>query len=504
MRQYFGQRWNALTIRKKIATFTGVVFFVCIMSVIFDAWVVNFSLNDFNRILEDNSKTIELVQRLEDEKETFRDYIKSMDNVTWEMLESVMKETEKTLTSMPFDFELIGESRYEQTWSVQNSYGVYQKRRTVFFDREQNQPEYINSEAFVDDLYELYDMQDYLIYYAKNLMQDTLESGSEDYWEIVPTLLSVPWLVAVFGILLFVIILKLSDLMNKTIVSPVMKLVDASKQIADNHFYVEDIEVENQDEIGELVKAFNKMKFATGEYIMALEEKRKTLDLLHEEELERLEVENQLEIIKLELLKSQVNPHFLFNTLNVISGMANLEEAETTEKMIKALSSLFRYNLKTSGFEVPLARELKVVEDYMYLQQMRFGERITYDVVCDADEERTIVPAFTFQPLVENCIIHGLASKEEGGRIRIRIRQKAGMLHIYIGDNGMGMREEELVQLRDRLMNQKNQEKELGGIGLGNIYRRVYAMYADGSMDVYSKYTAGTVVKIVIPQKSGD
>lgn len=87
-------------------------------------------------------------------------------------------------------------------------------------------------------------------------------------------------------------------------------------------------------------------KYATGEYIQALEEKRKTLDLLHEEELEKLETEKRLEMTKLELLKSQINPHFLFNTLNVIGGMASLEEAETTEKMIRALSALFRYNLK--------------------------------------------------------------------------------------------------------------------------------------------------------------
>lgn len=278
--------------------------------------------------------------------------------------------------------------------------------------------------------------------------------------------------------------------------------MSSSKKIADNDFYTEDIRVENQDELGELVRAFNKMKFATGEYITALEEKRKTLDLLHSEELEKLAVENQLEIMKLELLKSQVNPHFLFNTLNVISGMANLEDAPTTEKMIKALSSLFRYNLKTSDFEVPLARELKVVEDYMYLQQMRFGERIGYDINSCVDNERVIVPAFTFQPLVENCIIHGLSQKEEGGKIRIRIFRKNNRLYIYIGDTGHGMETQELELLRENLRKHKEQDEGRTGIGLGNIYRRVYAMYQDGEMEIYSKINAGMVVKIVIPQKS--
>ena len=246
-----------------------------------------------------------------------------------------------------------------------------------------------------------------------------------------------------------------------------------------------------------LVRAFNKMKYATGEYIQALEEKRKTLDLLHEEELEKLETEKRLEMTKLELLKSQINPHFLFNTLNVIGGMASLEEAETTEKMIRALSALFRYNLKNQDTEVCLSQELKIMEDYMYLQQMRFGDRITYRKDCSVDADKVIVPAFTFQPLVENAIIHGLSKKEEGGTVRVHIWQKDGFTLITIGDNGLGMDEAALMHLRGEL------EKEDGktGIGLGNIFRRIRAMYQDGNVEIYSKKDVGTVVKIQIRHK---
>lgn len=465
------------------------------MSVIFDAWVVYFSLTDFNRILEDNAQSIRLVQALEKETELFSDYVQERGDVTWEMLAEAAERAEEAVYAMPFDFKAIGEERYSQTWSIRNSYEVYRERRVTFFEKGRDNP------VYVETLYDIYDMQAYLISYAEKLMTDTLEAGNEIYGEAVPMLLAVPWMVVAFGCVLFLIIVKLSDVMNKTIISPIMKLVSASKQIADNDFFTEDVQVENQDELGELVHAFNKMKYATGEYITALEEKRKTLDLLHSEEVEKLAVENQLEVMKLELLKSQVNPHFLFNTLNVISGMANLEDAQTTEKMIKSLSSLFRYNLKTSDFEVPLARELKVVADYMYLQQMRFGDRITYDIVCGADEERVIVPAFTFQPLVENCIIHGLSHKEEGGRIRIRIMQKDSRLYIYIGDTGRGMEVQELESLRESLKKQKVKDEGRTGIGLGNIYRRVYSMYSDGAMEIYSKINAGMVVKITIPQK---
>lgn len=496
MRRHFNEWWKSLTIKKKISTFTGVVFVVCLLSVIFDAWVVNFSLTDFNRILDENAQSIHLLQALEEESELFAGYIQNRDDITLERFEEAAKRAEEAVYAMPFAYETIGEARYSQTWSIRNSYEVYREHRVRFLEKGRENP------AYVRELYDIYDMQSYLISYAEKLMTDTLETGNEIYREAVPTLLSVPWIVVAFGCLLFIIIMKLSNVMNKTIISPIMELVSASKRIADNDFYTEDITVENQDELGELVHAFNKMKYATGEYIMALEEKRKTLDLLHSEELEKLAVENQLEIMKLELLKSQVNPHFLFNTLNVISGMANLEDAPTTEKMIKSLSSLFRYNLKTADFEVPLARELKIVEDYMYLQQMRFGDRISYDIHSSVDIERVIVPAFTFQPLVENCIIHGLSQKEEGGIIRIRITQRGDRLFIYIGDTGHGMETQDLELLRENLRRHKDKEEGRTGIGLGNIYRRVYAMYQNGAMEIYSKVNAGMVVKIVIPQKS--
>ena len=193
----------------------------------------------------------------------------------------------------------------------------------------------------------------------------------------------------------------------------------------------------------------------------------------------------------------------MFNTLNVISGMAKLEEAETTEKMILALSSLFRYNLKTPEQSVPLAKELKVVADYMYLQQMRFGERIRYELNCKVEQELVMVPAFTFQPLVENAIIHGVSPKEEGGSIRIVVRQKEMRLHIVIGDDGIGMTEEELQQLKNRL---KTTDAGHGGIGLGNVYRRITAMYPDGDFEICSKKDAGTVIVIDIPcrEETGD
>ena len=239
------------------------------------------------------------------------------------------------------------------------------------------------------------------------------------------------------------------------------------------------------------------MKDKTGQYIRVLEETKEMADLLHKGELERLEVERRLEATNLELLKNQINPHFLFNTLNVIGGMANLEEAMITEKMIKALSSLFRYNLKMQGAEVVLAQELQVAKDYMYLQQMRFGTRISYHIECKVNVETVKVPTFSFQPLIENAIIHGLSKKEEGGSVYIRVWEEARYIIISVADTGVGMSFEQLEKLRNAF---KHGATERVGIGLGNIYKRIHAMYPDGKVEVFSKKNIGTVIRLQIPR----
>ena len=217
---------------------------------------------------------------------------------------------------------------------------------------------------------------------------------------------------------------------------------------------------------------------------------------MHVQEVETLEVEKQLEIMNLELLRNQINPHFLFNTLNVIEGMANLEDAGTTEKMIGALSSIFRYNLKNQDTEVLLSRELKVARDYMYLQKMRFGDRVEFEVHCDVPAEEVLIPTFTLQPLLENAVVHGLSPKIEGGVIRAGFREENGQLRMEIRDTGVGMKEALLREVQSNLEQGKYDQV---GIGIGNIHRRIMTMYEQARMEMESREGEGTTVILCVP-----
>ena len=280
--------------------------------------------------------------------------------------------------------------------------------------------------------------------------------------------------------------------------TPLVMLAHNTRKIAKNDFSGRDVEVANKDEMGELVYAFNKMKHATEGYINTLKENNEMAELLHREEMEKIEMEKRLDAARLELLKSQINPHFLFNTLNLIACMAKLEEASTTERMITSMSNLFRYNLKTSEQIVPLEQELKVVQDYMYIQQMRFGSRIRYENSIEVDAKAVLIPAFTLQPVVENAIIHGLSKKEQGGKVFLRVWKREGILIISVADSGLGMSGEKCEDLREAL---KEHSTARVGIGLGNIYKRIHTMYRGGHVKLYSSEGHGTVVQLIIPQE---
>ena len=192
-----------------------------------------------------------------------------------------------------------------------------------------------------------------------------------------------------------------------------------------------------------------------------------------------------------------MNPHFLFNTLNMISCMARLEDAAATDEMIVRLGSMFRHNLRTKAQEITLEEELEGVEDYIYLQQMRFDGRITVEKKIDADPAAVRLPSFTLQPVIENAFAHGLKSCEEGGRILVRAWQEQNRLILTVADNGKGMDAQELAALQEKI---RQSEQTGKGIGLGNISRRISMLYQNGGMHIYSRPGHGTVVRFEIPQ----
>lgn len=484
--------WLTISIKKKIGIFAAMVILIMALSATFSICIMNFSLGGFNTILNDNSRCHDFQEALDLEIESFADYIRDATPDTRDQYVLSCVRTERCLRSLPFDYARIGTERYARTWSILNGYETYQAYRDELAETQ------VRESDFVERLYRVYKMQEYLQTYARRLVQVTLKEGNDSYQEKVPVFYNMPYLILAISAVLMGFVMFLTKILSNALVSPAVLLAQCARKIAKNDFTGEDPSVENRDEMGELVRAFNKMKRSTKGYIDTLKENHRMSELLHREEIERVEMEKQLSGARLELLKSQINPHFLFNTLNMIACMAKLEEAVTTERMISSMSSLFRYNLKTSEQIVTLARELKVVQDYMYIQQMRFGSRILYSCDLKVDAEQAMIPAFTLQPVVENAMVHGLSKKEQGGRVHVRIWEQGNRLVISVADTGLGMSEERLAEVTEAM---KERRTSRIGIGLGNIYKRIHMMYKQGEFRIASREGRGTVIQMFIPQE---
>ena len=423
-----------MSLRAKATGWLAAILLVTLISIGIATAVGQWTVKAFDTLLEDNAACYAVQDAIKEETRAFEHYVREPSQESSQTFADACAAAEESLAALPFDYAKIGEDRYARTWSLRQGYAGYQKARDAFLQLAPS------AEDYVERMYAVMDQQDYLAEYALRLTQATLEQENTTYSSQATRLQRLPWLY--FGLLAAAValMLLLIRVLNRAVVQPLLRLAQASRSIAGGDYTGADLPVHSGDEVGQLTGTFNRMKHAMAEHLS-------TLNALHREEVRNLALEKDLEHTRLEVLKSQVNPHFLFNTLNMISCMARLEDASTTDQMIVHLGSLFRHNLRTKQQEVTLEEELDGLEDYIYLQQMRFDGRITVEKKIEADPAAVRLPSFTLQPIVENAFSHGLKSCEEGGRILLRGWMQGRTLILTVADNGRGMTPAELDAL---------------------------------------------------------
>lgn len=213
---------------------------------------------------------------------------------------------------------------------------------------------------------------------------------------------------------------------------------------------------------------------------------------------------------EINVLQSQINPHFLYNILDSIRGQALSEGVPEIADMTESLANYFRYCVTKDDGIVALADELKNVENYWKIQQYRFGNKISMQVVMDRGilhPDEYEIPKLILQPIVENAIFHGLETKQGKGKVIIRIERTKTRLIILVMDNGIGMDEQELEKLRKQLKEKQHviSRKEPGqqrssGIALLNVNERIKLHYGDEyGLQISSSRFTGTEVEFVLP-----
>ncbi|NEZ48998.1 histidine kinase [Clostridium botulinum] len=217
---------------------------------------------------------------------------------------------------------------------------------------------------------------------------------------------------------------------------------------------------------------------------------------LAKEKEERLKLEEILKNYKIKIIQSNVNPNLLLNTLNSISRLAIIENANRTEEITYLLANLIRYASKNSGEKVTIQEELENMCIYLKIQTIIFGKRIRYKIDIDENMNTIKIPSMILQRLVENAVLNGLCPKKDGGLIYIKGYFLKNNIVIKIKDNGVGIPENKLYMLS----NLKSNAAECRWIQIYNVNEIMYSYYGDEyKMDIKSKVNRGTLIRLKIP-----
>lgn len=297
--------------------------------------------------------------------------------------------------------------------------------------------------------------------------------------------------------------------MNR-ITTPMHQLSEMAGALADGNFDVEDIHIDTVAELSRTVEAFNQMKYEIRKSISGLQKQQEIEQDYLNEKVRNLKMEQLLKRMELYTMQAQMNPHFLFNTLNTGVQLAILEDADNTAEYMENLALFFRHNMRERKLFVPLKHELEGLRSYFYILRIRFPRtlEISMDLQEGVEECLTIdgtgpstIPAMILQPIVENSVVHAFKGITRRGLISVRVREEDHCIILSVADNGIGMGEQQVSEL----LQHAERTSQLGSkvMGLENIIQRLYFFYPGNEriIEIDSRPGEGTEVRITIDKR---
>lgn len=476
-----GEKKAARSIKTKVLVFLSFIAAVFVLSNLYSIKNSQRFEQQLDRLVGRYYTINEFMAAYNQNLELWQRYQRDREENSWSMFVSSGRQLEQLLAQMVRDADHMSEEGYLRVQSIRNLYLHYESLAKAPLEPKDEMKREL----------QLWEISELMRRYSEELLQDNLTFGNSIHEEIRGDV-AVGQRTALFLMAaVAVICIAFGRYITKWLLNPIMALAAFVREVGRENFAVEELPVRSQDEIGQLNLAVNQMKESMQTVITTLHEKQELTEQIYRQDME-------LEKARFAALQTQINPHFLFNTLNVINGMADMEDAKTTGELIRSLSRLFRYSLENRADRVPLFRELTMIKDYIYIEKKRFGERLSYVLKADADLDEYEIPSFTLQPLVENSIRHGILVRPRGGVVAIRITERAGFLVIQVLDNGVGMDREKKQML---LAGTGGAAGSSGGIGVANVFRRLKLMFPDCRIRIMGRSGRGTCVEIKIDAK---
>lgn len=287
--------------------------------------------------------------------------------------------------------------------------------------------------------------------------------------------------ILIISIVVFILSVVFSILCTSTVTAPIQRLVDKMKSASAGKLDIS-VSCSSNDELAVLYNQFNLM----------MQKIQTLLNDIYEEQ-------NAKQKMEVQLLQSQINPHFLYNTLNTIKSLIELDMKETAVKAVSAMSTFYRNSLSKGQFIIPLRQELILTEQYLYIQNLRYMDFVDYEITYESswEDHGAEIPKLTIQPVVENIFVHGLTNQM--CHIHLNVSIKNNTIYISISDNGSGIPREKLTELNRSIRDFKTARYSFG---LPSINHRISLLYGENyGLTIKSSPENGTTVTIAIPDK---
>ena len=344
-------------------------------------------------------------------------------------------------------------------------------------------------------------MYEYIHTYIYSLNNEQFRSNSENYSRLSGAFRSFEMMSVIA--LTIVIVLSVCMVVKLTgdIISPLKNLAVTANEVAGGNFDTDLLQVQSEDEIGVVTGTFNQMIVSIRQYLERLRQSMEIQRSLMEKELL---MEAHLKDAQLKYLQAQINPHFLFNTLNAGAQLAMMEGADRTYDYVQNVAEFFRYNVKKSNDIVTIREELELVDHYIYILNVRFSGDIHYQKDISEDLLECSMPSMILQPIVENCVNHGIREMNGEGRIWLKVFRDGGdTVGISIRDNGIGMDQDTIEKILSGNYHAEQQTSGSNGIAMGNVIARLRLFTQNESvMKIQSDgKDQGTEVILYLPVK---
>lgn len=471
--------------------------FLCIalnifMMDIIVSFKVNHSIYEINQVYSSNVDTNQLNDTLNEMHSNLYDYLSTRSSnalesyyKSEEIFSEYVEELNDTVTdnkvlNLERDIHFMSLSYMESADETiqQKRGGNIEKYKTLYENTNQTK-QYITQN--INNLNNLH--------FKQNVTQYTLLLGELQHVEWIS-----------FGIILTTAAISLIAiyLFTGNLIAPLIRLSESASKVAKGDFSIQTKIPSSKDEIYRVTIAFNSMVNSIRDYIKQIKENMEKEKQMQER---ALLMETHLKDAQLKYLQAQINPHFLFNSLNAGVQLAEMEDAEKTCLFLEKMADFFRYNVKKMEEQATLAEEMEAVDNYIYIMNVRFSGEILFERNLQRSLLHIKVPSMILQPLVENALNYGVHDIEWEKKIVLEVKKQGKEIILSVSDNGVGMTQERIKEVLYKTQEKGQKQSDSTGIGIGNVKSRLELHYHQKNMiTIESKgLNLGTKITIHIP-----